>query len=71
MTIEDQTFAEYILGRYAVIDSEHSESDLDTSSSGKTDRLSVVSDDPDWSDLADEVKEILRMKKSQIRHGNK
>jgi hypothetical protein len=61
----------YIQGRYAVIDSDNSESDHETSPLLETDHLSIVSDDPNWSQLAEDVKDILRMKKSQFRQENK
>lgn len=66
-----QRFERQLAGRYAVIDSDHSESDLDASPSSEIDRVSMISDDPNWSELADEVKDILRMKKHQIRQENK
>lgn len=62
---------EFLLGRYAVIESDHSESDVDPSPSSEIDRVSLISDDPNWSELADDVKDILRMKKHQIRQENK
>jgi hypothetical protein len=59
------------LGRYAVIESDTSESDNENSLSSNPERLSIISDDPNWSELAEDVKDILRMKKYQIRQENK
>ncbi len=61
----------FIPGRYAVIDSDNSESDDEISPIPSADHQSIVSDDSNWSELAEDVKDILRMKKSQIRQENK
>jgi len=36
-------------------------------SSSNSDQISTISDDPAWIDLADDVKDILRMKKLELR----
>lgn len=58
-----------IIGRYAISESgdSDSDSDFDTTSSSKSDQISTVSDDPAWLNLADDVKDILRMKKLELR----
>jgi len=61
----------FFLGRYAVIESDTSDSDNENSLSSNSERLSIISDDPNWSELAEDVKDILRMKKYQIRQENK
>ncbi|CAF2606103.1 unnamed protein product [Rotaria sp. Silwood2] len=55
-------------GRFTVIESDSSQSDNENSPSSNTDRLSTISDDSNWFDLAEDVKDILRMKKYEIRH---
>jgi hypothetical protein len=57
----------FFAGRFAVVESDSSQSDDDNSHAPTTDRLSIISDDPAWSELADDVRDILRMKKHQIR----
>ncbi|CAF3433667.1 unnamed protein product [Rotaria sp. Silwood2] len=54
--------------RFTVIESDSSQSDNENSPSSNTDRLSTISDDSNWFDLAEDVKDILRMKKYEIRH---
>jgi len=54
-----------------VIESDTSQSDEENSLSSNPDRLSIISDDPNWSQLAEDVKDILRMKKYEIRQQNK
>ncbi|CAF0891715.1 unnamed protein product [Rotaria sordida] len=57
--------------RFTVIESDSSQSDNENSRSSNIDRLSIISDDSNWFDLAEDVKDILRMKKYEIRHQNK
>lgn len=60
----------YDLGRFAIVESESSQSDDEKSPSNNLNRVSTESDDPIWSDLADDVKDILRMKREQQKHHN-
>ncbi|CAF4589241.1 unnamed protein product, partial [Rotaria magnacalcarata] len=57
--------------RFTVMESDSSQSDDENPLSLNTDRLSIISDDADWFGLAEDVKDILRMKKNEIRHQNK
>jgi hypothetical protein len=57
----------FCLGRFAIVESDSSESVDEIDASDITDRLSIISDDADWSKLADDVKDILRMKKVDLR----
>ena len=50
-----------------MIESDDSESDTNHPPSPHPDRLSIISDDSNWSELGDDVKDILRMKKYQNR----
>ncbi|CAF3769661.1 unnamed protein product [Adineta steineri] len=66
-----ERFERQLSGRYAVIESDSSQSDNEDLQSSNTDRLSIISDDPNWSELAEDVKDILRMKKYEVRHQHK
>ncbi|CAF0801787.1 unnamed protein product [Adineta ricciae] len=59
------------LGRFVVIDNDSSQSDNEQVATTTSDRASIVSDDADWSGLAEDVKDVLRMKKHAIRYENK
>ncbi|CAF3733523.1 unnamed protein product [Rotaria sordida] len=59
------------ISRFTVTESDSSQSDNENSRSSNIDRLSIISDDSNWFDLAEDVKDILRMKKYEIRHQNK
>jgi hypothetical protein len=54
-----------------VIDSDTSQSDTENSPLLNADGLSMISDESNWSELAEDVKDILRMKKYEIRQENK
>ncbi|CAM4769649.1 unnamed protein product [Rotaria magnacalcarata] len=66
-----QIFERQLAGRFTVMESDSSQSDDENPLSLNTDRLSIISDDADWFGLAEDVKDILRMKKNEIRHQNK
>ncbi|CAF1277470.1 unnamed protein product [Adineta steineri] len=66
-----ERFERQLSGRFAVIESDSSQSDNEDHQSSNTDRLSIISDDSTWSELAEDVKDILRMKKYEVRHQHK
>ncbi|CAF0766338.1 unnamed protein product [Adineta ricciae] len=59
------------LGRFVVIESDSCQSDDEQVATTKSDRASIASDDADWSGLAEDVKDVLRMKKHATRYENK
>ena len=58
------------LGRFAVVESESSPSDDEHLLPSTENRISAESDDPSWSGLAEDVKDILRMKRDQQKDHN-